>query len=252
MWALPFLYLYAFQIYFDFSGYTDIARGLALLFGFRWPENFDRPYLAASVREFWRRWHITLSRFLRDYVYRPLGGNRGSPRRTAGNLMATMLIGGLWHGGSWSFVVWGGVHGAYLLVHRAWSRTELAGTLEKMPGISGRLWQLACIALTFQAVCLAWSFFRVPTIAGGAACLRQCLALQHPLAGGSADASLWSLCGIYAVFALAARGVVRAWFDTALPPLLRGASWGTAVALLGLAILLAPSGPPAPFIYFQF
>ena len=112
VWALPYIYLYALQIYFDFSGYTDIARGLGLWFGFRWPENFNWPYLATSVQDFWRRWHMTLSRFLRDYLYIPLGGSRGGPLRVAAALMVTMLLGGLWHGASWSFMLWGGLHGA--------------------------------------------------------------------------------------------------------------------------------------------
>src|SRR5262249_47315247 len=191
--------------------------GLALLFGFRWPENFDRPYLAASVREFWRRWHITLSRFLRDYLYVPFGGNRGSAWRTAGNLMATMLIGGLWHGGSWSFALWGGVHGVYLLAHRVWSRTALAGRLARARGLPGYIWQLACVALTFHAVCLAWSFFRVPTLAGALACLQQCFRAQTPLAGGSADASLWIACAAYTPPALR-RPPLRAPAPTPRPP----------------------------------
>jgi len=121
VWSLPYVYLYALQIYFDFAGYTDIARGLGLLFGFRWPENFDMPYLARSVQEFWRRWHMTLSLFLRDYLYLPLGGSRCGLLRTCCNLMLTMLLGGLWHGASWSFMLWGGLHGCYLIINRLWS-----------------------------------------------------------------------------------------------------------------------------------
>src|SRR5262249_54213906 len=123
VWSLPFIYLYALQIYFDFSGYTDIARGLGLCFGFRWPENFARPYAADSIAEFWRRWHMTLSRFLRDYLYGPLGGSRGGWWRTQRNLLLTMLLGGLWHGASWSFMIWGGMHGLLLCLHRAWQAT---------------------------------------------------------------------------------------------------------------------------------
>ena len=105
------IYGFAGQIYCDFSGYTDMAIGLALLLGFRLPQNFDRPYTATSLRQFWHRWHMTLSRWLRDYLYIPLGGNRGGPRRTYRNLMLTMLLGGLWHGAAWTFVVWGAIHG---------------------------------------------------------------------------------------------------------------------------------------------
>ena len=113
VWSLPYVWLYALQIFFDFSAYTDMARGFGLLFGYRWPENFDRPYLAASITDFWRRWHMTLSRFLRDYLYIPLGGNRKGPFRTHMNLMLTMLLGGLWHGASWAFLVWGGLHARF-------------------------------------------------------------------------------------------------------------------------------------------
>ena len=115
------LVAYAVQIYCDFSGYTDIAIGVALLLGFRFPENFDRPYAAASVQDFWRTWHMTLSRWLRDYLYIPLGGNRKGTVRTYVNLMITMLLGGLWHGAAWHFVVWGGLHGVYLSVGQ-WKR----------------------------------------------------------------------------------------------------------------------------------
>ena len=128
-WALPYVYLYALQIYFDFSAYTDLARGIGLLFGYRWPENFDLPYLATNVAAFWRRWHMTLSRFLRDYLYIPLGGNRCGVLRTNVNLMLTMLLGGLWHGASWSFLVWGGLHGTFLVIHKAWAATPLARRL---------------------------------------------------------------------------------------------------------------------------
>src|SRR5262249_10969765 len=108
---------FTFQIYFDFSGYTDMALGLALLVGIRLPLNFDSPYKAINIVEFWRRWHMTLSRFLRDYVYIPIGGNRRGERRRTVNLMLTMLVGGLWHGAAWTFVGWGALHGFYLIVN---------------------------------------------------------------------------------------------------------------------------------------
>jgi D-alanyl-lipoteichoic acid acyltransferase DltB (MBOAT superfamily) len=269
VWSLPYLYLYAFQIYFDFSGYTDIARGLALLFGFRWPDNFTLPYLATSVREYWRRWHITLSRFLRDYVYVPLGGNRHGTGRTAVNLMLTMLLGGLWHGGTWSFVLWGALHGGYLVAHRFWSRTAPARALAALPGAAGALWSAVCVALTFHAVCIGFALFRPTSLAASAACLRQCVDVRAVLfAGGSADASLWILLVGYGALWLAARQVIGRVVampaadapsvdgafavGAAAQPFLRGAAWGTAGALLALAVLLAPSGAPPPFIYFQF
>lgn len=140
---------YTFQIYFDFSGYSDMALGLGALFGFRLPVNFNSPYKAASVIDFWRRWHITLSRFLRDYLYIPLGGNRHGSTRRYVNLMLTMLIGGLWHGAGWNFVLWGGLHGLYLVVNNFW-RKVIPYSLPK--AIS---W-----LLTFGSVSLAWILFR--------------------------------------------------------------------------------------------
>ncbi len=155
--ALAAMYSFAFQIYFDFSGYTDIAIGIALLFGFRFPQNFDYPYVATSLQEFWRRWHMTLSRWLRDYLYIPLGGNRLGPSRTQVNLMLTMLLGGLWHGASWNFVIWGGIHGGWLAFERllfripGWNSPHLAMVLLR--------WML-----TFHVVCFAWIFFRAPDL----------------------------------------------------------------------------------------
>ena len=146
------VYAYAVQIYADFSGYTDIAIGVALLLGFRFPQNFNSPYAAVSVQDFWRRWHMTLSRWLRDYVYIPLGGNRMGESRMYVNLMATMLIGGLWHGAGWTFVIWGGLHGTYLVVGRL-----RRGRDETAP-VGFALWRRRFV--TFQLVCFAWIFFR--------------------------------------------------------------------------------------------
>src|SRR5688500_15682155 len=148
------IYGFAAQIYCDFSGYTDMAIGLALLLGFVLPQNFNRPYLALSLQDFWRRWHMTLSRWLRDYLYIPLGGNRGGARKTYRNLMLTMLLGGLWHGAAWTFVIWGGIHGGALSAER-WARRHWAGF--HMPA-----W-LAWL-VTFHVVCLAWVFFRSPDL----------------------------------------------------------------------------------------
>ena len=128
------VYAYAVQIYADFSGYTDIAIGIALLLGFTFPQNFDSPYAAVSVQDFWRRWHMTLSRWLRDYLYIPLGGNRGSTLLTYRNLMLTMLLGGLWHGAAWTFVVWGGLHGAALGLRALAARAARRGAPASTPG----------------------------------------------------------------------------------------------------------------------
>jgi D-alanyl-lipoteichoic acid acyltransferase DltB (MBOAT superfamily) len=150
------------QIYFDFSGYSDMAIGLALLFGIRLPVNFRSPYRAGSIIEFWRRWHITLSRFLRDYLYIPLGGNRLGEQRRYINLMVTMLLGGLWHGAGWNFLVWGGLHGIYLGINHLW-REWRGDQPAAAAGLAAR--GLSWI-ITFFAVILAWVFFRARTMAG--------------------------------------------------------------------------------------
>lgn len=260
VWALPYVYLYALQIYFDFSAYTDIARGLGLLFGFRWPDNFHLPYLAASVQEFWRRWHVTLSQFLRDYLYLPLGGSRLGRWRTIGNLMATMLLGGLWHGASWSFMVWGGLHGAYLIVHRAWCAGPFCRRLAALEGPAGGLWRLAAVALTFHCVCLAWCFFRLTDLAQSLACVQQWFVFDADklAAGGAADRSLWLVLAAYgAVTGMAHLGAARPAAGgrqerRVLAPLSLGFRWGTVAMLLMLALLLSPGGDAPAFIYFQF
>ena len=149
---------YTSQLYFDFSGYSDMAIGLGMMFGIVFPINFASPYRATNIAEFWRRWHITLSRFLREYLYIPLGGNRRGPTRTSINLMATMLLGGLWHGAGWTFVAWGGLHGFFLLIHQRFSAavsgTRVAAVLGRGPGL------VACWALTFLGVVFGWVLFR--------------------------------------------------------------------------------------------
>ena len=169
-WAWLATLSYTLQIYFDFSGYSDMAVGLALMFGIRLPVNFRSPYKAISIIEFWRRWHITLSRFLRDYLYIPLGGNRLGEQRRYINLMVTMLLGGLWHGAGFNFLIWGGLHGLYLCANHLWqawrgARSKAFG--KKIPRESsmalttGLSW-----AVTFAAVVIAWVFFRARTAAG--------------------------------------------------------------------------------------
>lgn len=142
---------FGFQIYFDFSGYTDMAIGMGFMMGLRLPRNFNDPYSAINIADFWRRWHMTLSRFLRDYLYKPLGGSRRGLAHTIVNLMTVMLLGGLWHGANWTFVVWGGLHGLFLITQRLWSRL--------FPGI---LPTWASWLITNAAVSVAWVFFRAP------------------------------------------------------------------------------------------
>ncbi|HTS55546.1 MAG TPA: MBOAT family protein [Burkholderiales bacterium] len=160
---------YTFQLYFDFSGYSDMAIGLARLFGIVFPANFNSPYKAASIIDFWRRWHMTLSRFLRDYLYVPLGGNRHGALRRQVNLMITMLLGGLWHGAGWTFVIWGGLHGLYLVANHAWrgARARWLLGVRVPPGLA--LW--AGRLLTFLAVVVAWVFFRAETLPAAKAIL---------------------------------------------------------------------------------
>jgi alginate O-acetyltransferase complex protein AlgI len=152
---------YTFQLYFDFSGYSDMAIGLAFMFGIRLPLNFNSPYKSASIIEFWQRWHITLSRFLKDYLYIPMGGNRkGEPRRYL-NLMITMLLGGLWHGAGWTFVIWGGLHGIYLVINHLWRNIKANIS---MTASDNYLVRYGCRAATFIAVAVAWVYFRADSL----------------------------------------------------------------------------------------
>lgn len=153
---------YTFQLYYDFSGYSDMAIGISLLFGIRLPLNFYSPYKAINIIDFWRRWHITLSRFLRDYLYIALGGNRKGKARRYINIMATMLLGGLWHGAGWTFVIWGGLHGCYLLLNHAWR--SLRGTAKVDPDSGAWLGRWTSRILTFMSVTVAWVFFRAENI----------------------------------------------------------------------------------------
>ena len=157
---------YTFQLYFDFSGYSDMAIGAARCFGIVFPMNFNSPYKSASIVEFWRRWHITLSRFLRDYLYISLGGNRQGPARRYGNLLATMLLGGLWHGANWTFVVWGALHGTYLIINHGWHAIAARNaTLARWQGT--KIGHVLAVGVTFIAVMVAWVFFRAPDIHAG-------------------------------------------------------------------------------------
>jgi alginate O-acetyltransferase complex protein AlgI len=227
---------YAVQIFCDFSGYTDIAIGLALLLGFVFPQNFDRPYSSRSVREFWRRWHMTLSRYLRDFLYIPLGGSRGGPWRTARNLMITMLLGGLWHGAAWGFVLWGGLHGAALVVEHAWR-----GRGPRLPG--GLAW-----AATFLFVCLAWIPFRAPDLTTAWAYAER-LVTPGPSTLLTPSVAV-AVLGILALQLLPARplDVMRERLQ-ALDPLALGFGLAATVALVAASV---PGNAVPPFIYFRF
>jgi alginate O-acetyltransferase complex protein AlgI len=241
------LIAYALQIYGDFSGYSDMALGLAHLFGYHLSRNFRLPYLSANVTEFWRRWHISLSSWLRDYLFIPLGGSRGGLWATGRNLLLVMALGGLWHGASWTFVLWGVLHGGLLVVHRAFQavcrRLPLLGRLlESAAGTALR------VGLTFLTVSLLWVLFRCQTL-GQAAAFYQGLVIPRPgvivplpAVGVTLTALAVALC-----HALAVRGLWQRLADRLPGPLLGGAY----ALLLTAALILAPVVDKA-FIYFQF
>jgi alginate O-acetyltransferase complex protein AlgI len=245
-WAVLWgMWAYAIQIYADFSGYTDIAIGVALLLGIRFPENFDAPYRSLSFQEFWRRWHMTLSRWLRDYLYIPLGGNRGTDAFMYRNLMLTMVIGGLWHGANWTFVIWGTIQGVALvgerIVKKAWARREPIG----LPH-----WVVASLQwfLTFEVICLAWVFFRAPSFSQAMAVLGRLFS------GGGSSTLVTPLLMVTIVAMLASQFVPPRVPARATEAFARTAPFVQAAALgVGLVLIdgLGPAGI-APFIYFQF
>jgi alginate O-acetyltransferase complex protein AlgI len=241
------IYGYAIVIYTDFSAYTDIAIGVAELLGFRFPKNFDRPYAATSLQDFWRRWHITLSRWLRDYLYIPLGGSRGGEARTARNIMVTMLLGGLWHGAGWTFVIWGGFHGLGQVVGRQRRRRRIAAGRPAEPTTVAEI--VRARVATFHLVCLGWVFFRAGSIGGAFSVLGR-------LVTGWSTAT--SLVTPVVVLAIAGMLALQNMPSTFAPRLEVGFS-RLAPALQGVALAcvlftitaLGPQGV-APFIYFRF
>ncbi|MBF0194725.1 MAG: MBOAT family protein [Magnetococcales bacterium] len=178
------LLAFTFEIYFDFSGYSDMAIGLGLMLGIRLPVNFNSPYKATSIVDFWKRWHITLSRFLRDYLYIPLGGNRKGATRTSINLMLTMLIGGLWHGAGWNFIIWGGLHGCYLLVNHHY--TKLLPQNSSFTNYINKLFSSTLFSrtITFLAVVIAWGFFRAQTLPGAVNLMSSMFGVSNSVAVG--------------------------------------------------------------------
>jgi D-alanyl-lipoteichoic acid acyltransferase DltB (MBOAT superfamily) len=180
---------YSLQLYYDFSGYSDMAIGLAWMFNIRLPLNFDTPYRSASIIEFWRRWHISLSRFLRDYLYVALGGNRKGPVRRYMNLMITMLLGGLWHGAGWNFIIWGGLHGGLLVLTHGWVALRERWGLGALG--EGRWTRPVSIAATYGAVVVAWVFFRAETLDGALGVLKGMLGLVPEARGGLAFREVW-------------------------------------------------------------
>jgi D-alanyl-lipoteichoic acid acyltransferase DltB (MBOAT superfamily) len=241
------IYGYAIVIYTDFSAYTDIAIGTALLLGFEFPQNFDRPYAAVSLREFWRRWHMTLSRWLRDYLYIPLGGSRHGDVRTAVNVMITMLLGGLWHGAGWTFVAWGGLHGAGQVIGRLRRRRRLERGLPADPVSPAAV--IRARLVTFHLVCLGWVFFRADSISSAFSVLGRLVR------GWGEGADLVTPLVVLTIAAmLVLQNVPRTPAARLQVVLSRvgAVPLGAALALVLFAITsLAPDGV-APFIYFQF
>ena len=239
---------YTFQLYFDFSGYTDMAIGLALMFGINLPFNFNSPYKATSIIEFWRRWHITLSMFLRDYLYIPLGGNRhGEPRRLV-NLMATMLLGGLWHGAGWTFVVWGGMHGLYLVINHLWRSHSGVARWFEARGLRP-IYVLASTMTTFLAVVVAWVFFRATSFSAAIAILSGMTGAggQTMVAPGDIDKIL--ILALLLGIAFTAPnsqeivfGRVLSRYSTIAFPALGAAAFAALMLL----------GAPSEFLYFRF
>ncbi len=254
---------FAFQIYFDFSAYSDMALGSSVMLGIRLPVNFNSPYKAASIIEFWRRWHISLSAFLRDYLYIPLGGNRGGRTRRYLNLFLTMLLGGLWHGANWTFMLWGGLHGFYLAINHAFRHATKGMTAPRRLRLP---LHVGAVALTFAATTLAWIVFRAPDLASAGRMVGGLL--------GGGHSSIVSFSPLAALALVLLTGIV--WFmpnsmqilwrhDPALPspyasePVTAPArlSWkptplnAAAYGLLCIVAVLALSNLK-PFIYFQF
>jgi alginate O-acetyltransferase complex protein AlgI len=238
------IYGYAAQIYCDFSGYTDIAIGCAMLLGYRFPRNFNAPYKATTPQEFWRRWHISLSSWMRDYLYIPLGGSRRGGARTYFNLMVTMLLGGLWHGAAWTFVAWGGLHGLLLVGYRLWSRS----TWHELIALrNSKAWRWISRILLFHAVCAGWVFFRASSFAIAFEVFGR-LTVPGVVTLASAPVCIVLFLG------LAGQYMPSRWrnaFEIELgrwPALVRGVALAVAITLIEI---LGPAGV-APFIYYQF
>ena len=243
-------YGYAMQIYCDFSGYSDMAIGIALLLGFRFPMNFNAPYTSQSITDFWRRWHISLSSWIRDYIYISMGGNRKGKVRQYVNLIVTMLLGGLWHGASLNFVAWGGMHGVALAVHK-WMRENIFHHDKHYQSHGIR--RVLAVVLTFHFVVFCWIFFRNHTFADSWTMISKIFTDFHP------EVFMQVVEGYWVVFAMMAFGYVShfvpdRWCDGVVSVIKRG---GVVVAALLIAVVIfiviqVKSSEIQPFIYFQF
>ena len=251
-WA-PFhliaVYCFAFQIYFDFSGYTDMARGIALLLGFELPLNFTEPYLSRSPAEFWQRWHITLSTWLRDYLFFSMGGASRGSTRASFNLFLTMLLGGLWHGAAWTFVLWGGYQGILLVLHRTTS-PMLAKVAPASPS-GRRIWNVLCVIVTFHLMCIGLIFFRATSFADGLTILTSLTTTRYTHGWPAMQMGIVALCMLLHAIERVLRLRLPAIQDACATRW-----WGTTAEGLALGALvacaIAVSGSGGEFIYFQF
>jgi alginate O-acetyltransferase complex protein AlgI len=271
---------FTFQIYYDFSGYTDIGRGSAMLLGISLPENFDKPYLSTSLVDFWRRWHMTLSFWLRDYVYKPLGGSRHGGLMQNRNLLITMLLGGLWHGASWHFVIWGAFHGIGLVVNHGWNKlfsSADAGGKSGLSGPSGLFMKGIGISCTFFFVIIGWVLFRADNFETACAMYRHMFSLCEPsLESGFlwttvTTSTLPAVFFVYGIFLLwrtflrenfvqsiittdSLQGVKKLFAPSLLAGFVRSTPAIRAAGYAGFALLILclASKRAAPFIYFQF
>lgn len=240
------VYAFTFQIYCDFSGYTDIARGIAKIMGFDFVLNFNLPYFATNPSDFWRRWHISLSSWLRDYLYKPLGGNRDGALMTNRNLLLTMVLGGLWHGAAWNFVLWGLYHGVLLVGHRLVERALARAGRLLAP--APQLWWLIRVASMFLLTCYGWLLFRATSLDQVVA---MTTSLAHPLQGIDADAMArvtWIILPLLLVQVIQARsGELFFMKLPSIPPFMRVVGYSV---MLYLTLFLG--GQPQSFVYFQF
>ena len=242
------VYAYAIEIYADFSGYTDVAIGSALLFGYELPRNFAAPYIAQNLQDFWHRWHISLSSWLRDYLYKPLGGSRGPSWMTYRNLMLTMVLGGLWHGASWNFVIWGALHGVALAGTRLWQRAQRAkGERAESHAASGTS-RVVAIVLTFHFVCFAWIFFRAKTFTHAGLLLERLGALQ----GGTTN--LPAKVVLVIALGMTLHLLPRRWDEWMRERFVRSPSvaQGVVLAAAAIGVHLAAGARAEPFVYGQF
>lgn len=235
---------FAGQIFCDFAGYSTCAIGVALCLGFNLPDNFKFPYAAVGFSDFWKRWHISLSSWLRDYLYIPLGGNRRGPYRTHGNLMVTMLLGGLWHGASWTFVIWGGLHGLFLMVERVVKQIRPVRALAK------KIPPILLAGVTFLLVCIAWVFFRAHTLEKAHDVLAAMMGFQNQGTSSLRDYEIAKSVGVIGLI-LATHWMNR---DVSLEQLAAKIPWWLCSAALAcmLIAIATLSGEDRAFIYFQF